>query len=156
MSSSEDLSNHSQQYTVGFSIAAVLIFFILIIHISRFIFRKVKKCLNRDPVEVIITEIPVTYNDERKLSTNCVQQLEMILKVDDEVSGINSNHRRAYFRSNSENVDALKLKRKGSTRRHRYSTVHRSRRIGQSLKQSNGPSKITFLAGYSHRHVNDE
>lgn len=158
MSATEEQPNHSRQYTVGFSIAAVLIFFILIIHLGRFIFRKIRKCLNKDSVEVIVTEIPVTQNDERKLSTHCIQQLELILKVEDEVSGIElcDSQRRAFFRSNSDNIKTLKHQTKRSTQRYRHSTVHRSQRLGQSFKQPSESKKNTFLAGYSHRHVNDE
>lgn len=150
MSSDEDLSSHTRPYTVGFSIAAFLIFFIVIVHLSRFIFRKVAKCLNDDQVEVIITETPVKQNDGRKLSTNCVQQLELILRVNDEVSGIDlrqTQRREIIARSNTEHLTTQK---KRSTNRNRHSTVHQNRKHKREQ-----PYEITFLAGYSHKHIND-
>lgn len=154
-SSSRDTSQHTRPYTVGFTIAAVLIFFLVVVHLSRFIFRKIKKYLNGDPVELVITETPAVPGEERKLSTHCYQQLELILKVEDEVSSVSSTHKqkRPFLRSNSENVENWKMKRNQSRR---SSTVNRTRKLGQSLKQPNEIGKVTFFAGYSHRHVYDE
>lgn len=92
-----DSSTHSRPYTVGFSIAAVLIFFIAIFHFWKFVLKKFKKWLNSSQphLEPLEEEIPPSQNYERKLSSVCVKQLEMILEYEDEPSDIKVRHTQA-------------------------------------------------------------
>lgn len=151
-----DSSTHTRPYTVGVSIAVISICIIALFHLWKFIFKKVKKWLNPTQLEAVITEIPLPDHGDRKLSTVCIQQLEMIIKYDDELSKINLNPKRnRYCRSISENAGRNILERKKSLKRKRTSFVQK--KCSQTLVQPNSTSVgITFLAGYSHRHVDEE
>lgn len=143
-------SDHTRPYTIGVSIAAFLIFLIAIFHVGKFIFKKIKKCLNSSNQEEV-TEIPVKRNDDRKLSLACIQQLEMTLRYEDEVSGVREIYKRPFMRSLSEAARTKKLERSLKTR---HSIANNKYRQPSFTEQFDTP-KITFLAGYSHRHIND-
>lgn len=68
---------HTRPYTVGVSIAVVLIFLIAIFHVWSFIFKKIRKRFHKTEFEIV--EIPVTNNSGRKISAACIQQLDMVL-----------------------------------------------------------------------------
>lgn len=151
-SDSQDLSTHTRPYTVGVSIAAVLIFFITLFHIWRFALKKIKKFLNINQLEAVIVEIPEKNHEGRKLSSSCVQQLDMILSYSDDPSETYLVHtqKRVSRRSLSENSSRLET---NSARRKRNSIAGQRER--QSTSQQENVSKAIFFAGYSHRHIND-
>lgn len=142
----------TRPFTVGVSIAAVLIFLIAIFHVWKFIFKKIKKWLNSSQPEIVVPEIQVSQNEERKVSLACIQQLEMILKYEDELGSVRIK-RTPYLRSMSEGSGTRKLERKRSVKKSRHSIVHHKHR--QSFSEQNDAATITFFAGYSHRHIND-
>lgn len=146
-----DPSVHTRPYTVGVSIAAVLIFVIAIFHVWKFIFKKIKKWLNLSQEDPVVIEIPVSPNEERTLSSACIQELEMVLTYEDESTAIHKQ-RVPYLRSMSEGSGMRKLEKKRSSRRTRDSIAHQKQRL--SLSQQNIAS-MKFFAGYSHRHIND-
>lgn len=147
---SKDLSTHTRPYTVGVSIAVVLIFLIAIIHLWKYLLKKIKKWLNQNELEVIETEISNPHVEGRKLSTSCHQQLQMILKYEDEVAGIKLCHtqKRKINRSLSENEGRSKKKQSQKCRKYSLSQ-QRQRKIDPT-------EKLIFFAGCSHRHVNEE
>lgn len=75
-------SDHSRPYTIGFSIAAILILLIALFHLWRFVFKQIKKFVNRNDLGTII-EVPSTHNATRRISKRCVQKLEMVVVTDD-------------------------------------------------------------------------
>lgn len=140
-------SDPARTYTVGVSIAAVLIFLIAIFHIWRFIFRKIRKCWNfpeEIDLEAFETEIPV---QERKLSTFCIQQLEMVLQCDENFTRVDFKKKQVNKPSCSRSV-SLNV---GKSRAERKKSFKRSLR--RPSNRSNEP--LTFFAGYSHQHVNE-
>lgn len=145
---------HTRPFTVGVSIAAFLIFLIAIFHVWKYIFKKIKKWLSSTQPEVIeVTEIPATRIEDRKLSLACIQQLEMILKYEDEVSGVGNvyKQRPSYMRSNSEGSAIRKFERRKPLKRTRHSIAHAKHR--RSISEQNDAATITFFAGYSHKHI---
>lgn len=125
--------------TVGFSIAAVLIFLIAMLHIWKYLFKKLRKWWN-PPTQMegpVMPEISVQHHGDRKVSSTCTHQLEMFLKYEDEVSGINFTHK-----ERNCNIKGFK---KSSMKQQRFSTPSPQPEV----------EKITFFAGYSHRHIND-
>lgn len=154
MSDFDEHDPSTRPYTVGVSIAVLLIFLIALFHVWKFIFKKVKKWLNPTQLEAVITEIPFPDHGDRKLSTDCIEQLEMIIRYEKEFSEINRNPKRAirYCRSLSENSGKV-LERKRSVKRKRNSVTQQN--IHQYFVQPSSTGGITFLAGYSHRHVNE-
>lgn len=149
----QDLSTQTRPYTVGVSIAVFLIFLIALIHVWKFLVKKIKKCLNSNQLETVITEVPPSHHEGRKISSSCVHQLEMVLKYDDEVAGINVLHTQSRMckRSLSENLG--RLERKRSVKRKRNSISNQ--KVRESSDQESQISRATFFAGYSHRHIND-
>lgn len=149
----QDLSTQTRPYTVGVSIAVFLIFLIALIHVWKFLVKKIKKCLNSNQLETVITEVPPSHHEGRKISSSCVHQLEMVLKYDDEVAGINVFHTQSRMckRSLSENLG--RLERKRSVKRKRNSISNQ--KVRESSDQESHISRATFFAGYSHRHIND-
>lgn len=143
---------HTRPYTLGVSIAVVLIFLIAIFHAWKFVFKKVKKWINgAHQVEAAVIEIPIPHQFDRKVSSACIQELEMVLKYDDETAGISLHHvqkRPVIMRSYSEDSGVTKLKRKKSLRRMRHSIGNNKMRQVCGVPEN----KLTFFAGYSHRH----
>lgn len=144
-------SDHTSPYTIGVSIAAFLIFFIVIFHVAKFIFKKIKKCLNSSHPEDAETEITVKRYNDRKLPLACIQQLEMTLRYEDEVSGVKEIYKRQYIRSLSEAAVIKKPERSLKTRH----SIGPNKYRPQFFSEQCDTPKITFLAGYSHRHIND-
>lgn len=62
-----DVSKKSQPYTIGFSIAVVLIFFIAVLHLWRLIFKRIKKRMNSE-TEFVPVEISL-YQADRRVSS---------------------------------------------------------------------------------------
>ena len=152
--SSFDPSTHTRHYTVGVSIAVLLIFLIAIFHLWKFVFKRVKRWLNPTQLEVVITEIALPEHGDRKLSTNCIQKLEMFINYDDDLPrNSNLNPQRAKRRSLSESSGRKILERKKSIKRKRNSIVQCN--CSQSIIQPSTTMGVTFLAGYSHRHVDE-
>ena len=140
-------SSHTRPYTVGVSIAVVLIFLIALLHLWSFIFKKIKKRLNSTDFEVIETEIPVKRIDGRKISSSCIQHLDMILKYEDEVDGEKLSHNE--FRTKSLVNKTRKFKSE------EINSKSRSASLNQKTKSSQRGDKIIFFAGYSHQHNNE-
>lgn len=117
-------STHTRPYTVGFSIASLLIFLIALFHLWKFIFKKVKKWLNPNhKLEAVITEVPLPDHGDRKLSTDCIQQLDMVINYEDELSEITLKPKRVFCRSLSEDMGRKALERKKSIKRKRNSVA---------------------------------
>lgn len=76
-------SDHSRPYTIGFSIAAILILLIALFHLTRIVFQQIKKCVNRNELGTIV-EVPAPRRATRRISTRCVHKLEMVVVCDDE------------------------------------------------------------------------
>lgn len=145
MSESNHPTTHTRPYTVGVSIAVVLIFLIAIFHVWNFIFKKIKKRFNQTEIEIV--EIPVKDNSGRKISAACIQQLEMVLTCDDQV--FENDEAKQTFKT-TVTVERNKVSEKGT--RHVIST----QKQGQTIKSVTVDSeKIVFFAGYSHHHIND-
>lgn len=144
--------HYHQPFTVGVSIAALLIFLIAIFHIWKLIFKKIIKhhqtrwdSCDDEVIQSVETEIPLP---ERKLSSACVQQLKIVLENKEEVL-VNLNNckksRPAYGRSISENNKTTKFPRKKSFERSLRKTSNRPIE----------PSSFTLFAGYIHKHVDE-
>lgn len=155
---SADLSTHSRPYTVGVSIAVLLIFVIAFFHLWKFAFKKIKKCLNPPQLESVITEIPPRDHGDRKLSTNCIQQLEMVVKYEEELPGFGTNLKsqrvNRYNKRAMSEYSGTKLKERKKSIKHKRNSVVQAN-FNDSSDQRLSAVGITFLAGYSHRHVND-
>lgn len=145
MSESDHPTEHTRPYTVGVSIAVVLIFLIAILHVWSFIFKKIKKRINKTDFEIV--EIPVGDNSGRKIYSARIQQLDMVLTCDDEV--FENDAAKQSFQT-TVTVESNKNSKKGT--RH----VVSSQKPGQSIKSVTVDSKkIVFFAGYSHHYIND-
>lgn len=149
----DDPSTHTRPYTVGVSIAVLLIFLIALFHLWRFVFKRVKRWLNPTQLEVVITEIALPEHGHRKLSTNCIQKLEMFINYDDDLPRNNVNSQRTKRRSLSESSGRKVLERKRSIKRKKNSIVQCN--CSQPITQPSTTMEVTFLAGYSHRHVDE-
>jgi hypothetical protein len=138
-----DTTSYTRPYTYGVSIAAVLIFLIAIFHVWKLIFKQIKKLNETNQLETVVTEIP-TIRQDRKLSASCIHQLEMVLHYDDKVNGIQLQH------TQNRSRNSRKSERKSSRRNSGVS--EKFQRFSSEKIES---EKITFFAGYSHRHIND-
>lgn len=78
-------SDHSRPYTIGFSIAAILILLIALFHLWKILFKQIKKLVNRDELGTIV-EVPSPRSSQatRRISTRCVHKLEMVVVCDDQ------------------------------------------------------------------------
>lgn len=142
-----DFSHQRRPYTVGVSIAVVVIFIIAIFHVWRYTLKKIKKYLNSNQVEDII-EIPSQREHEgRKISTSCIQQLDLFLQIEDEKYGINLVHTERKSRK-SFSRDSKMLAKRHSMKSGKNST---SSKVQEICRQP----KATFFAGYSHCHNSD-
>lgn len=154
MSKAESLdpSDEVRPYTVGFSIAVLLILLIAIFHIWRIIFKHIKKIVNSsDSVQNIPVEISVEVpNGDRRVSSAaiCIQQLQMHLEYDDEVSEIKFSHQKRPKLERSISESSSKLKGKQPAGRRKTLVARESKNL-----QLND---VKFFAGYSHRHINDD
>lgn len=139
-------TSHSRPYTVGVSIAVVFIFLIAIFHVWRYFFKKIRKWLKSNQPEEVIIEVPSPNNGgERKLSSTCVQQLEMILKYSDEPEGIEVVHKQKRTLSlNSGSGGKIPI------------DSRRQQKRFQSFTHAPSNNEICFLAGFSHLHKINE
>lgn len=118
MSVSSD-SDYSRPYTVGFSIAVILILIIGIFHLWRYLFRKIQKYMNRNELGSIVV-VPSDFSGSRRISKKCIKKIEVQIVCDDEEEGFHHVERRTILNGNSED--------------------------GQT---------VNFLAGYSHKHIDE-
>lgn len=145
MSEGDHPSAHTRPYTVGVSIAVVLIFLIAIFHVWSFIFKKIKKRYNKTEFEIV--EIPIKDNSGRKISAACIQQLDMVMTCDDKV--FDDEAGKQSFRT-TVNFKQDIVSEKGTPE------VISSRKSRQPNKYVRiDAQKIVFFAGYSHHHIND-
>lgn len=125
-----EVQNH-RPYTVGVSIAAGLIFLITIFHIWKFVIRKLCDSPEAVGLEAVETEIALP---ERKLSSLCIQQHEMVLHYDCEMVQVDVDKKRILI---SRSLSGKKINR------------------SHNLKRENESCAVTFFAGYSHQYVNE-
>lgn len=146
MSDSDHPSAHTRPYTVGVSIAVVLIFVIAILHVWNFIFKKIKKRFDLANLEV--EEIPARRDSGRKISSACIQQLEMVLTYEDKAFG------KDFPKQSCSTTVTVEPNTNFSKVGSRFPKI--SQKPGHSFKK--GPidsGKIVFFAGYSHHHIYD-
>jgi ABC-type nickel/cobalt efflux system permease component RcnA len=98
--SGSDLDN-SRPYTIGFSIAVILILLIAIFHIWRILFKKIKKYMNHDELGTIV-EVSSDFNGARRISKKCVHKLEVKLVCDDIEGGLNHVERRTIINKSED------------------------------------------------------
>lgn len=142
----------SVEYTFGAAIAVIIIFFVAIYHVWRFILKKIKQInLSASQLETVVAEIPPIQVEGRKLSSAYIQKLEIFVQYEKNNAGvkISQTKNRAFLRSQSE--CGTKLERKFSVRRKRNSIAHH--KIRQFTDQSNSTKKPSFFAGYSHQYA---
>lgn len=146
MSESDHPSTQTRPYTVGVSIAVVLIFLIAVLHVWNFIFKKIKKRFYTADLEV--EEIPVREISGRKISSACIQQLDMVLTYDDEICEKDFTNPRCLPTVTVERN--IKISEKRSLR---PMVSHKPRQSIKNVPINSG--KVVFFAGYSHHHIND-
>lgn len=105
MSVSRD-SDNSRPYTIGFSIAVILILLIAIFHLWRILFKQIKKCVNRDELGTIV-EVSSDFNGTRRISKKCIHKLEVKLVCDDIEGGLKHVEKRTIINNNSEDGQTL-------------------------------------------------
>lgn len=136
-------SQQSRPYTLGFTIAVVVILIIGMIHCWRRALKQVKKWVNNG-VETIPVEISVFIEDRRISSAPvCDQHFQMILKHEDESS---PKKKKKHLTLEKSQINNLKQPRVKFTKSCETSRTHSHSFKKCDQRESEG----NFFAGYSH------
>lgn len=140
---------HTRPYTVGVSIAVVLIFIIAIFHAWNYLFKKIKKRLSKSDFELdeVEVEVPVGQLGGRRVSSAFIQELEVI--------GYDVSFENELFNT-KESRGAKVFDKSQSLKNFERSPSRQIRKLSlQHQKYRQSGDKIIFFAGYCHQHNND-
>lgn len=158
-------SNRTIQFTVGVSIVVIVIAIVGFIHLWRYLFKKLLQYIaHRNQfymttnLESVMTTPPPAIDDGRKLTSTSVHQFEKILKTKDFPD--KRNIHRPSLQCIPEECDSIELQRSRTicVKTPKNSTKFGDKKFRHSAyaaRSSAADDKVTFLAGFSHRHIND-
>lgn len=132
----------NRPYTVGVVIAVILIILIALLHVSRLIFKQIRK---RNESKIIPVEIPTSNGARRISSAVYIQEIELVGNNPRKTSL--SKNRKCFHHSFN---NASKTLKKTSSRRKEI------RKLSFAEKSRDEDVMKFFHAGYSHRHLNED
>lgn len=151
-----DLQLQTRPFTVGVLIGISVIAIFTIFHILRIVLKKIMKWLtksNEIAMEQAVIAIP--REDGRKLSSSCVNKLYNVMEKDIRISKINQTQ---FHIEKSEKFRSKQYERRTQSHRMRRKSSEsvNKKKFTQTLRPIRAKNcDTTFLAGFSHRYIQD-